>query len=144
VLVSLTRARADLQFNTYDPARIKSHPGVSTELSPVSPQDTLVTDFFGGVANVEIQGSEAKLTLRSAPSEWVQAKRPRANIRTISHSGSAKKKKKGHSRPLEQDEGKGWHRPLERGTTVVSGMVGSAALLGLAGLLVSRAISIYT
>lgn len=141
--MSLTRAGADLQFNTYDPARIKSHPGVSTELSPVAPQDTLVTDFFGGVANVEIPGSEAKLPLRSAPSEWVQVKRPRAKIRTISHSGFAKKKK-GHSRPLEQDEGKGWHKPLERGTTVVSGMVGSAALLGLAGLLVSRAISIYT
>lgn len=49
------------QFNTYDSARIHSHPGISTELSRASPEEILVTDFFGGVASVEVMGKEGML-----------------------------------------------------------------------------------
>ncbi|KAL1406069.1 glycosylphosphatidylinositol anchor biosynthesis [Vanrija albida] len=41
-------------FDSYDPAAILSHPGVSTDLSRVPPSHILVTDFFGGVAGVEV------------------------------------------------------------------------------------------
>ncbi|KAI0773063.1 peptidase C13 family-domain-containing protein, partial [Trametes elegans] len=34
-------------FDTYDPAKIHSHPGVRPDLFPRSLRDTLVTDFFG-------------------------------------------------------------------------------------------------
>ena len=51
----------DCQFNTYNPAQIHSHPGISTDLSSTSPQEILVTDFFGGVASVEVLDKEAML-----------------------------------------------------------------------------------
>ncbi|KAI1793703.1 peptidase C13 family-domain-containing protein [Ganoderma leucocontextum] len=41
-------------FNTYDPVKIRSHPGVRSDLFRRPLHDTLVTDFFGGVAQVEV------------------------------------------------------------------------------------------
>ncbi|KAI0643464.1 peptidase C13 family-domain-containing protein [Trametes meyenii] len=41
-------------FDTYDPAKINSHPGVRSDLFPRSLRDTLVTDFFGGVSQAEV------------------------------------------------------------------------------------------
>ncbi|TBU25261.1 peptidase C13 family-domain-containing protein [Dichomitus squalens] len=41
-------------FNTYDPVKIRSHPGVRSDLFERDLRDTLVTDFFGGVAQVEV------------------------------------------------------------------------------------------
>ncbi|EJF61931.1 hypothetical protein DICSQDRAFT_146723 [Dichomitus squalens LYAD-421 SS1] len=41
-------------FNTYDPVKIRSHPGVRSDLFERDFRDTLVTDFFGGVAQVEV------------------------------------------------------------------------------------------
>ncbi|KDQ06883.1 hypothetical protein BOTBODRAFT_167595 [Botryobasidium botryosum FD-172 SS1] len=41
-------------FNHYDPVPIKSHPGVRADLFPRPVHETLVTDFFGGVAQVEL------------------------------------------------------------------------------------------
>lgn len=97
------------EFNTYDPARIKSHPGVSTELSPVSPANTLVTDFFGGVASVEIQGSEAKLPLRKAPAPWRTVRR----AKTIGKNEDLTRfdRVKSVGRPVSPG---GWKKPLER------------------------------
>ncbi|KIJ38889.1 hypothetical protein M422DRAFT_230969 [Sphaerobolus stellatus SS14] len=40
-------------FANYDPVKIKSHPGVRSDLFSKSLKETLVTDFFGGVAQVE-------------------------------------------------------------------------------------------
>jgi phosphatidylinositol glycan class K len=42
-----------LQFDIYDPDKIKSHPGIRKDLFPHDLRQTLVTDFFGGVAQVE-------------------------------------------------------------------------------------------
>ncbi|OSC99600.1 hypothetical protein PYCCODRAFT_1372810 [Trametes coccinea BRFM310] len=41
-------------FDTYDPEKINSHPGVRSDLFPRSLRDALVTDFFGGVAQAEV------------------------------------------------------------------------------------------
>ncbi|PIL34610.1 hypothetical protein GSI_03389 [Ganoderma sinense ZZ0214-1] len=41
-------------FNTYDPVKIRSHPGVRSDLFRRSLHDTLVTDFFGGVSQAEV------------------------------------------------------------------------------------------
>ncbi|CDO72027.1 hypothetical protein BN946_scf184943.g62 [Trametes cinnabarina] len=41
-------------FDTYDPDKINSHPGVRSDLFPRSLRDALVTDFFGGVAQAEV------------------------------------------------------------------------------------------
>ncbi len=41
-------------FESYDPATIHSNPGVRTDLYPRSPSDVRLTDFFGGVAQVEV------------------------------------------------------------------------------------------
>lgn len=43
-----------LQFDTYDPEKIHSHPGVREDLFPRPLRQTLVTDFFGGVAQAEV------------------------------------------------------------------------------------------
>ncbi|OWT38897.1 phosphatidylinositol glycan, class K [Cryptococcus neoformans] len=52
-------------FNTYDPAKILSHPGISTSLSSVPPEQILITDFFGAVARVEVSPQSAELPLES-------------------------------------------------------------------------------
>nr|VWP01550.1 Exopolygalacturonase (ExoPG) (EC (Galacturan 1,4-alpha-galacturonidase) (Poly(1,4-alpha-D-galacturonide)galacturonohydrolase) [Ganoderma boninense] len=41
-------------FNTYDPVKIRSHPGVRSDLFRRPLHDTLVTDFFGGVSQAEV------------------------------------------------------------------------------------------
>ena len=40
-----------------------SNPGISTELSDTKPKDVLVTDFFGGVANVEVMEQSQSLDI---------------------------------------------------------------------------------
>jgi phosphatidylinositol glycan class K len=42
------------QFNSYDPAKINSHPGVRSDLFKRPLDKTLITDFFGGVAQAEV------------------------------------------------------------------------------------------
>ncbi|KAI0704676.1 peptidase C13 family-domain-containing protein [Earliella scabrosa] len=41
-------------FNIYDPVKIRSHPGVRSDLFRRSVRDALVTDFFGGVSQAEV------------------------------------------------------------------------------------------
>ena len=43
-----------LQFNTYDPDKIHSQPGVRSDLFQRRLSDALVTDFFGGVSQAEV------------------------------------------------------------------------------------------
>jgi hypothetical protein len=47
------------QFDTYDPVAIKSHPGVRADLFKRPLDGALITDFFGGVAQVEVGGARA-------------------------------------------------------------------------------------
>ena len=42
----------------YDPVRIRSHPGVRSDLFQRPVSSALVTDFFGGVAGVEVVDSD--------------------------------------------------------------------------------------
>ncbi|BEJ14774.1 hypothetical protein CspHIS471_0405410 [Cutaneotrichosporon sp. HIS471] len=46
-------------FDAYDPAVIRSNAGVSTHLSSKSPRELLLTDFFGGVARVEVSSTSS-------------------------------------------------------------------------------------
>ncbi|KAL7410786.1 peptidase C13 family-domain-containing protein [Mrakia frigida] len=48
-----TKTMKDL-FDTYSFDRIKSNPGIRTDLFPFDLDSTLLTDFFGGVAQVEV------------------------------------------------------------------------------------------
>lgn len=41
-------------FDMYDPEKFSSHAGVRTDLFRRSPSKTLITDFFGGVAQAEV------------------------------------------------------------------------------------------
>ena len=43
-----------MQFNTYAPVTIRSHPGVRSDLFGRSLRETLVTDFFGGVSQADV------------------------------------------------------------------------------------------
>ena len=43
-----------MQFNIYDPVKIRSHPGVRSDLFRRPVRDALVTDFFGGVSQAEV------------------------------------------------------------------------------------------
>lgn len=45
-------------FDSYDADAIYSHPGISTHLSRTPPSELLLTDFFGGVAGVEVEEEE--------------------------------------------------------------------------------------
>lgn len=63
--VQTLTANYEIQFNTYDPAKILSHPGISTSLSSVPPEQILITDFFGAVARVEVSPQSGELPLGS-------------------------------------------------------------------------------
>ncbi|KAE8543406.1 hypothetical protein D1P53_000115 [Cryptococcus gattii VGV] len=62
---SSSLGESSYSFSTYDPAKILSHPGISTSLSSVSPEQILITDFFGAVARVEVSPQSAELPLES-------------------------------------------------------------------------------
>jgi hypothetical protein len=67
------------KFNTYDPNLMHSTPGIRTDLFPRPMTETLVTDFFGGVAHAEITRERYPLAqkplLRIPPA---RPKKPRA------------------------------------------------------------------
>ncbi|EIW67126.1 hypothetical protein TREMEDRAFT_15877, partial [Tremella mesenterica DSM 1558] len=48
-------------FNIYDPIKMKSHPGISTSLSSVQPDQIRITDFLGAVSRIEIMSSSSIL-----------------------------------------------------------------------------------
>lgn len=41
-------------FSTFDPVKISSHPGIRRDLFKRRAEETLITDFFGGVARAEV------------------------------------------------------------------------------------------
>lgn len=102
------------QFNTYDPARIQSHPGISTELSQTPPEEILVTDFFGGVASVEITPKEAELDmLRAEVPRWEASPR-RKTIGRGMEVAWARSTGQRADVPVRETVGGAWKRPLER------------------------------
>jgi hypothetical protein len=96
------------------------------------------------VANVEIQASEAKLPLRSVPVEWKQVTRDKSKSRTIGGSRDVRNIKSGVVKRSLRPAQAGWDKPMERGTSPSSLIAGAAALLGITGMLVSRAVSLCT
>ena len=52
------------KFNTYDPNLMHSTPGIRTDLFPRPMTETLVTDFFGGVAHAEITRQRYPLAVK--------------------------------------------------------------------------------
>ncbi|KAH6890189.1 glycosylphosphatidylinositol anchor biosynthesis protein [Coprinopsis sp. MPI-PUGE-AT-0042] len=46
-------------FNSFDPVKIKSHPGVRSDLFNRPLSQTLLTDFFGGVSQIEVVDDDA-------------------------------------------------------------------------------------
>ena len=113
-------------FNIYDPIKMKSHPGISTELCPTAPADILVTDFLGGVASVEVTPASARL-----PSSLARLPRFVSDSKLQNHSvGEARQK--GALRPIGQL--KGYSDPLvprQRNTIEDVKTVGVVAALGL-------------
>ncbi len=104
------------QFATYDPARIHSHPGISTELSRTSPEEILVTDFFGGVASVEVLGREGILpVLGRKVGRWEDVGRGNRlgsgsldagwHMGSLNHTARAISAGEGWKRPLMEEEG---------------------------------------
>ena len=43
-------------FDTYDIEKLRSHPGIRTDLFKRNLSEVLITDFFGNVQNVEVDG----------------------------------------------------------------------------------------
>ncbi|TPX63109.1 hypothetical protein SpCBS45565_g06849 [Spizellomyces sp. 'palustris'] len=56
-------------FSTYDTQAIASTPGIRTDLYPRRPENALVTDFFGGVQNVQLTTEGYKLKTGNLQSE---------------------------------------------------------------------------
>ncbi|WVF65668.1 hypothetical protein IAT40_000399 [Kwoniella sp. CBS 6097] len=101
-------------FNTYDPVRIQSHPGISTSLSSVEPENILVTDFFGAVASVEVLPSSAELPALAAGPEasaWRSSSKRGKDITAGRHTQS-KPEKAVHG--TQEIQG-GWVKPLQKG-----------------------------
>jgi GPI-anchor transamidase subunit K len=59
-----------VQFDTYEPEKMKSTPGVRSDLFPRPLDRTLLTDFFGGVSQAEVVSEEAiESHMKSTPAE---------------------------------------------------------------------------
>jgi phosphatidylinositol glycan class K len=128
------------QFNTYDPARIQSHPGISTELSHTPPEEILVTDFFGGVASVEITPKDAELDmLRADVPRWEASPRRKTIGRGMEVAWARDSMGVQGDAPVRETVGGAWKRPLERTREGVLGMgMGlkeMGVVVGLAGVI---------
>lgn len=113
---------------------IHSNPGISTELSATKPEDILVTDFFGGVASVEvIPGSKSLSPIGRKHGTWQVSKKDRASARldTLGSSGAA--------RPMRAP--RGWRSPLVQEKNGLDGIKTGITLgvLGLFGFVAARA-----
>ena len=122
-----------VQFGAYDPGRIHSHPGVSTELSRASPEDILVTDFFGGVASVEVMGKDGMLpVLGRKVGRWEEVWRPQGF--DLIGGGRFLDVTAGNDSVSLTDVGPGWTRPLAENGSVM-GVVRGGFVLGALMLL---------
>ncbi|WVQ81175.1 hypothetical protein IAT38_003297 [Cryptococcus sp. DSM 104549] len=104
-------------FNTYDPAKIYSHPGISTSLSTVPPEDILITDFFGAVARVEVMQSGAELPLASVgatSSGWEALPARAGGGKRIGDGGEVREEAEGLPSGRGEVGAQIWEMPLER------------------------------
>lgn len=115
-------------FNAYDPVKMKSHPGIDTHLSKRPVNETLLTDFFGAVARVEVdQSSNDYTSLYLDEVENAASLTPQTNesvVRVLSRGGSHE-----HTPAISQDAS--WARAMR----TWGGM--SVLLVLLGGVLVS-------
>ncbi|KAL1901132.1 glycosylphosphatidylinositol anchor biosynthesis [Ceratocystis pirilliformis] len=80
-------------FDSYDPAKIHSNPGVRYDLFPGGAPEArsrLITDFFGNVQNVEVQGTRNV----SLEMEMVQLSKTIAELRRLADEEDAQEDKK--------------------------------------------------
>ncbi|KAI8098416.1 peptidase C13 family-domain-containing protein [Gilbertella persicaria] len=70
-------------FNTYDPAKIASHPGIRSDLFHRPLDKVKVTDFFGNVQNVELTKNRYPLLTESTEIETIQQE-PMVSNQTVS------------------------------------------------------------
>lgn len=69
-----------LQFDTYEPEKMRSTPGVRSDLFSRPLDKALLTDFFGGVSQVEVVGEEAiESHMMSTPAENLPRSSPGEN-----------------------------------------------------------------
>ncbi|WVW79214.1 hypothetical protein I302_101180 [Kwoniella bestiolae CBS 10118] len=120
-------------FGIYDPIKIQSHPGISTSLSTVPPEEILVTDFFGAVARVEISPKEDELSPLSSDlrgNMWELATKPTSRIGQVDVQTSDIEGVLRES----GDPSHGWNKPLE-GRSNLSNILGSLVGIGGIGLI---------
>ncbi|KAK8173117.1 peptidase C13 family-domain-containing protein [Phyllosticta citrichinensis] len=116
-------------FDSYDEAKIHSHPGVRYDLFPggePAARERLVMDFFGNVQNVEMEGVGRNETKLQEELEYLsrvidEAKRRAANDEEVRVEPQRVKKFEGPARVMRDG---GWSKQA----------VGVSALVGLAGV----------
>ncbi|KAG6852661.1 hypothetical protein C0991_010115 [Blastosporella zonata] len=80
---------ADLKFGSYDVGKINSHPGVRSDLFRRALDQTLITDFFGGVAQVEVSPpSPSQVQSHQEQSEQIPLPPPQIYKRAEAPTGS--------------------------------------------------------
>jgi GPI-anchor transamidase subunit K len=72
----------------YDPIRIRSHPGVRSDLFPRPLSSALVTDFFGGVADVDVVESHLFQDLASSSQGHHDLNSPQSDTARVNASRS--------------------------------------------------------
>ncbi|WWC64142.1 uncharacterized protein I303_106750 [Kwoniella dejecticola CBS 10117] len=121
-------SRATLKefFAIYDPVKIQSHPGISTDLSTVPLGNILVTDFFGAVARVEASNLESELSpLNNVANDWEQSTKTPSPMEAQSSEWA--------SRSAPKSEKNGWSRPLQHNEAETKHLWGTVS--GIGGLL---------
>ncbi|OCF54449.1 phosphatidylinositol glycan, class K [Kwoniella mangroviensis CBS 10435] len=119
-------------FGIYDPVKIQSHPGISTSLSSVPPEEILVTDFFGAVARVEVSPKRAELSPLSnelRESKWEVVAKP---TRRIGRKNEDVDFEEELTEKGQLDTNK-WQKPLKDGKSELKKVIGSLVGIGAIG-----------
>jgi hypothetical protein len=113
------------QFDTYDPSLIHSTPGVRTDLFPRPLDQVLLTDFFGGVASVDVSSPPSCAPVLPPSSYAEESAVPPLVVREGLGLGQARKKKEqveGEERMREMKErGERWQSWKAAGKGKVDG-----------------------
>jgi phosphatidylinositol glycan class K len=126
-------------FDSYDEAKIHSHPGVRWDLFPGGEQagrEKLVMDFFGNVQNVEMSGEEGQWNETAWREDLEQLKiminaaRQRGNASAIDEHEKSAGEAVVQQIPLKSERA----AKVASENTLGKQIVGAAALLGCAGV----------
>ncbi|KAI8825245.1 peptidase C13 family-domain-containing protein [Fimicolochytrium jonesii] len=122
-------------FQTYSVSAIASTPGIRTDLYPRGTQKALVTDFFGGVQNIELTKKGYTLTPRAssdiAPSRR-KGKAVHHRKETAIATATASKTVRNSALPL-QDAGRPSLVPFLAGAVVCAALVWAVQTVGITG-----------